>query len=121
MTKTLIYPLILMFLMLNSCGESRSKSKAGILSEKKMVALLLDTHISDALLYAENSRSDEKHDKALFYYPSVLEKHGITKARMDSSVFWYMRNPDAYARIYQEVIKELEKRQAAEKKAEIKE
>ncbi len=118
MSKILIYSLLLILVALSSCGEGWSKSKAGILSEKKMAELLVDTHLADAILFADNSRPDEKRDKALFYYPSVLEKHGITKAQMDSSVVWYMRNPAAYARIYQQVIKDLEKRQAAEKKKE---
>lgn len=118
MSKILIYTVILTLLVLNSCGNGRSKSQPKILSEKKMVELLVDTHLADALLYADNSRSDEKRDKALFYYPSVLEKHGITKAQMDSSVAWYMRNFAAYTRIYEQVIKDLEKRQADEKKKE---
>jgi len=118
MSKILIYTVILTLLVLNSCGNDRSKSQPKILSEKKMVELLVDTHLADALLYADNSRSDEKRDKALFYYPSVLEKHGITKAQMDSSVAWYMRNFAAYTRIYEQVIKDLEKRQADEKKKE---
>ena len=118
MSKILIYPIVLMMLALNSCGGGRSKSSVAILSEQKMVELLVDTHLADAMLYVDNSRSDEKRDKALFYYPSVLEKYGITKAQMDSSVAWYMRNPDAYARIYEQVIKDLEKRKAAEKTKE---
>jgi len=118
MSKILIYTIILALLVLNSCAKNPSKSQPKILSELKMVELLVDTHLADALLFVDNSRSDEKRDKALFYYPSVLEKHGITKARMDSSVVWYMRNPAAYARIYEQVIKNLEKRQADEKKKE---
>lgn len=118
MNKNLIYLLLLFCILFISCGEGRSKSRSGILSEKKMVELLVDTHLADAILYVDNSRSDEKRDKALFYYPSVLEKHGISKAQMDSSVAWYMRNPAAYARIYQQVVKNLESRQAAEKKPE---
>ena len=45
-----------------------------------------------------------------------LKNTGITKAQMDSSVAWYMRNFAAYTRIYEQVIKDLEKRQADEKK-----
>lgn len=121
MTKTLIYPLTMMILLLNSCGESKAKRKAGILPEKKMVELLVETHLTDAVLNMDKSRSDAKRDKALFYYPSILEKYQVTKAQMDSSVLWYMRNPSAYARIYQQVIKDLEKRQAAERKKETEE
>jgi len=117
--KNILTPaLLLLVLFMCACGGNGSKSRKGILSEKEMVVLLVDTHLADALLAVENSRSDEKRDKALFYYPSVLEKHGITKAQMDSSVAYYMRNGAAYARIYEQVIKELEKRQAEVKKPE---
>ena len=118
MRKILAYSLLFALLALISCSESRSKSRAGILSEKKMVELLVDTHLADAILNVDNSRAEEKRDKALFYYPSVLEKHGITKAQMDSSVAWYMRHSAAYLRVYEQVVKDLQKRQAKEKPVE---
>jgi len=119
MKKILIFRLFLFLLVLTSCGNGLPRSKEGILSEKQMVEMLLDTHLADALLFVENSPSNVKSDKGLFYYPSILEKYGITKAQMDSSVVWYMRNPAAYARIYQKVVKDLEQRQAAVKKNEL--
>ena len=117
MIKYLGYPVLLMLVVMSSCGGDSPKTGAGILPEKKMVDLLVDTHLTDAILYVDNSRTDEKRDKGLFYYPSLLEKYGITKVQMDSSVAWYMRNPTAYARVYEQVIKELEKRQSAIKKS----
>jgi hypothetical protein len=116
MSKILILTPVLALLFLCSCGEKRQEARPKILSEKQMTELLVDTHLVDAILYLDNSRAEEKHDKGLFYYPSVLEKHGVTKAQMDSSVAWYMRNPAAYARIYAGVVKELENRQAKFKK-----
>jgi len=116
MKRTLIYPLLLTFLVNVNYGCGSSKSRPEILSEKKMSELLIDTHLADAILFIDKSRADEKRDKGLFYYPSVLEKHGITKAQMDSSVAYYMRNPAAYARIYDRVMKDLESRQASAKK-----
>ncbi|MDD4646194.1 MAG: DUF4296 domain-containing protein [Bacteroidales bacterium] len=107
------YPAFLVLLILFSCGNKQTSPETGILSEKKMVELIVDTHLVDAILSVENSRGEEKRDLGLFYYPSVLEKHGITKAQMDSSVSWYMKNPEAYTRIYEKVIKELDNRQSA--------
>lgn len=114
MKNFLTYLLLLILPVISSCGKAGSKSGEGILSEEKMVELLVDTHLIDAILSADNSRSEVKRDKALFYYPSVLEKHGVTKAQMDSSIAWYMRNPALYNRIYEKVVKNLENRQAAE-------
>lgn len=110
MTIKLFSLLVLMPLLLNSCGERRSISRNGILSEKKMAELLVETHLMDAILNLDISSAVAKRDKALFYYPSILEKYHITKAQMDSSVTWYMRNPEAFTRIYEQVIKDLEKR-----------
>jgi hypothetical protein len=115
MRNILVYSLVLVPLLF-TCGCSKSGSKIEIISEKKMVKLLVETHITDAILYVDNARADEKRDKALFYYPSLLEKQGVTKQQMDSSVSWYMKHPEAYARIYQEVVKELENLTAAAKK-----
>lgn len=116
MKKILTLLLILTPLLLNSCSHERMKARKGIIPEDKMAELLIDTHLADAILFVDISQTDIKRDRTLYYYPSILEKYGITKAQMDSSVAWYVRNPDAYARIYDQVIKDLEKRQAAEKK-----
>lgn len=116
MKNILIFPLALVFLVFFSCTESRSKAKAGILSEERMVELMVDTHLVDALISADSTAAAKKREKGLFYYPSVLEKYGITKAQMDSSVAWYMRNPAAYARVYGAVLKDLEARKATTQK-----
>lgn len=115
MRKLLIIPGLLILMLSTSCSGEKAKARDGIVTEKKMAELLIDTHLADAILFIDNSRADDKRDKALFYYPSVLEKHGITKVQMDSSVAWYMRNPEAYARVYDQVVKELERKRAAEK------
>lgn len=119
MSKLPILITLIFSLALAGCDSGGSKSAKGILSEKKMVDLLVDTHLVDAILYVDNARSDDKRDKGLFYYPSVLEKHGVTKAQMDSSVAWYMRNPKAFARVYDKVMKKLETRQELVKKNKI--
>jgi hypothetical protein len=113
MTGRLFIPIFLL-LLLGACAD-RPKTSEGILSENKMVQMLVDTHLTDAILFTNNGTAEEKRDKALFYYPSLLEKHGITRAQMDSSVAWYTRHPEAFSRVYAKVIEDLQKRQAAVK------
>jgi hypothetical protein len=116
MKAFLTLSLTILLVTLGSCRDKKASPSPGILSEKQMTDLLVETHLADAMLFVDDSRGGEKRDKALYYYPSILEKYGITKARMDSSVAWYIRNPEAYARIYGNVIRELDKIQSDEKK-----
>jgi len=103
--------MLLALMLMVSCGKKTSESRPDILTEKQMIDLLVDTHLADAILFTQDTRSNDKRDQALFYYPSVLEKHKITKAQMDSSVVWYMNHPEAYSRIYEEVCSKLKKMQ----------
>jgi predicted small lipoprotein YifL len=119
MRRILLPMLLILPLILDSCAGSGRKSRLEIIPEDKMAELLIDTHLADAILFTDISLTDVKRERALYYYPSVLDKYGITKAQMDSSVAWYVRNPEAYARIYDKVVKDLEERQAALKKTEI--
>ena len=111
----LLIPALALLPLAYSCGP---KLPQGVLPEKEMADLLLETHLADAMLYVDSVKAEEKKNKGLYFYPSILEKHGIAKAEMDSSVAYYMRHPAAYARIYASVVKELEKRRDEVKKPE---
>ena len=105
------YAMLLALILMVSCGGKKSEPKPDILTEKQMVDLLVDMHLTDAILFLEGSPSNDKRDKVLLYYPSLLEKHKVTKAQMDSSVTWYINHPDAYVRIYDEVNSKFKKMQ----------
>lgn len=105
------YTMLLALILMVSCGGKKSEPRPDILSEKQMIDLLVDMHLTDAILFLDGSPSSDKHDKTLLYYPSLLEKHKVTKAQMDSSVTWYMNHLDAYTRIYDEVCSKLKKMQ----------
>lgn len=111
------YPYLLLFITLILLPGCKPREEKGpeILSEDQMVALLIDTHLADALLAKDPATVDRKRDMALYVYPSVLEKHAVTKAQMDSSVSWYLKHPKVYVRIYEKVMKDLEGRVAKPK------
>lgn len=109
---------VLIAALLMSCSGEQTVSPRDVIPEKKMASLLLEIHLTDAILTTDLSQTDSKRNRALYFYPSLLEKHGVTKAQADSSIAWYMRHPDAYKRIYEQVIQELEKRQVPDAKPE---
>ena len=99
----------LILLLLLSCG---SKSKKYIVSEKKFLPFLVDLHLAEAI--AMESRGDRdlvyEIDSASLY-GSVFEKHGITSAMFDSTMYYYSLRPEKLQRIFNNVTAELKRRE----------
>lgn len=112
MRKTLALLATLLVILAPSCHNRAKAPNPEVLSENRMVALLIDLHLVDGALQAEpNLIPQERMDKALYVYPSLLDKHGITRAQADSSINWYSNNPKKFARVYQRVVNELSKKE----------
>lgn len=78
-----------------------------IVAEDKLVPLLVDIHLTDAMLTKEKRPHKEKLESAVKTYPSVLLKHDIDRAIFDSTIRFYVKNPERFAKIYDEVLREL--------------
>lgn len=88
-----------------------SKRPEGILSEKEMVSLMADIQIAEAM--EESGRrvnTDGNMDRELLGR-GVLLAHGVSMEQMDSTLAWYGRNMDEYAKLYKKVDEELRRRQ----------
>ena len=102
--------IILSFLFLGllvSCGEKRIDVPDYVVQEENLVPLLVDIHLTDALLNKEKKPNTEKYEEAIKMYPSVLLKHGIDRAVFDSTIRFYVKYPKEFALIYDEVLREL--------------
>lgn len=99
-----LFSLVLVALAL-SCG----KRPAGILSERKMVDVLTDMEIAQAYDRMMNSHNSDSARYLLG--ESVLRKHGVTKAEVDSTLAWYGHNMDLYDELYDKVGEEILRRQ----------
>lgn len=79
----------------------------GVLSSREMRDVLYDLHRADGALQVAGY--NYSHDEELSAcYKSVLDKHGITQARFDSSLVWYTDNPQIFNKIYPKVVARLE-------------
>lgn len=94
----------MLFLMacIVACGPERPD---GILSDSEMEAVLYDYHLAKSLGDLE---SPSTKYKATLYYLSVFEKHHTSEAEFDSTLSWYSRNPEAFDKVYQKVIKRIQ-------------
>lgn len=100
--------LMLLFLMacVASCGPARPE---GVLSDSQMEAVLYDYHAAKAL--GDGLSPSDKY-KATLYYLNVLEKHHTTEQQFDSTLSWYSRNPEAFDKVYQRVVKRIQDEKA---------
>lgn len=94
--------------LLASC----SKVPDGVLSEKKMKAVLIDMQLAEAMISTDYKKYSNDAEKDALYQ-SVFRKHDIDQAVYDSSLVWYGRNLDVYMQVYDLVLAELNERQKA--------
>ena len=107
--------ILLIITFLSACGGTPN----GVLSEKKMVAVITDLSLAEGTLSASGISWTDKQKKEA-YYNYVLEKHGITVAQIDTSFAWYARTPAKLETIYEKVNTNLTKIQSELENAETK-
>jgi len=83
-------------------------SKNDVLSRNKMVAVLHDIQIAEAIQSIRFIEYRERKDKDALI-EGVLKKHGITQAQLDSSLVWYSDNVEIYNRVNDSVISTLKR------------
>lgn len=84
-----------------------SRVPDGILNPGKMADVLTDIHKGDAVV--ETNLRDYRSDSIKnVLRQSILAKHKIDQATLDSSIVWYSRNMDLYVEVYDEVLEKLE-------------
>ena len=76
-----------------------------VLSEKDMASLMADMELADAYIMGRREFSEDSMRRLL--HESVLERHGVTNAQMDSSMKWYGENLDIYVEVQEKVIDKL--------------
>lgn len=101
--KYIIY-IILSFGLLFSCN----KRPEGVLSEDKMIDLMVDIQLAEAYYHTSGGPTERIPREVLI--ESVLAKHGVTHEELDSTVSYYGKNMDEYYSMYEKVEKRLKAR-----------
>lgn len=84
-------------------------------SKQKMVDILSDVYIIDAIGQSRGNLSTTNKDKDLYMensYHTLLAKYDMNKIQFDSAIAWYSRHPNDYAEIYEKVVNNLTQREA---------
>lgn len=96
-------PAMCMALLAASC----TKLPEDVLDKKEMVSLLVDIHKGESVVDIQRGIYGRDSMKKMVKQ-SILLKHGITQARLDTSFVYYGHHIEDYLEIYDDVIKKLE-------------
>jgi len=104
------YLFILILFIFISCGKFSFRKKSSfIIPKDKLIPILVDLHLSDAVLNSPNIKSLYNKQYAEVYYDQVFELHGYTRAQFDTTIKFYSVKPSKLENIYDDVIEELSK------------
>lgn len=94
-----------------------SRRPKDIIEEDKMVAIMVDLQIAEAYDRSGDANQYLQGKNRELLGRGILMKHGVTVEEMDSTIAWYGRNMDEYAKLYKKIDIELNKRQQKYAKA----
>src|SRR5690242_9962320 len=94
-----------------SCTKQKIQIPPGVLNKQEMVPVIADVHLAQAAagLYHPN---DSTRFSMKEYLPYILKIHHVTEAQYDTSISFYMANPELMQEIYDSVIVELSKKES---------
>lgn len=115
--KILLFTLILVTTF--SCNHENTNSEYGggiekpkdLISKGKMVNILYDIHLSEALCeFNDKNRSNKKikNISSKDLYKSVLDKYGVSDSILSVSLIYYSSFPKKYEKIYSEISEKIE-------------
>lgn len=103
-----LFAFLFFLAILASCQDDLTKiNSSKTIPREKFVNILVEMHIMDVI--TGNPRYSRKFDASdsLDIYGSIFEKYHVSKALFDTTVAMYVRQPDVYLKVYDEVLLKL--------------
>lgn len=82
-----------------------------IIPESQMILMLADAHTIEAALLVARNKGTNTTGLGDFYYAGLFKKYKVSKERYQKNIEFYRNDPDHYIQLYEEVNKELTKRE----------
>ena len=103
-----IFAVFFLVAALIACKDDITRMKdKDLIPREKFVDILVGIHMADVLTNGGSfSRKYEAGDTVDINL-SILEKYHVTKAQFDTTVSMYIRQPDVFGKVYDEVLLKL--------------
>ena len=102
--RSLLVPCAMLLIALTGACD---RTPEYVLSRSEMVDLMVDMHKAEGVVELNRSRYGSDSMRKVMKQ-SVLQRHGVTQERFDTSMVWYGHNLEKYIEVYDEVIARLE-------------
>jgi hypothetical protein len=109
MKKSILYGILL---LLSACGKTLPNVPSDIIQKEKMIQILVDVHVADAVLENKNGTDRRVPEQTTAIYTQIYKNHGITRAEFLKSYHYYETQPELMDKLYEELLSELSRRQA---------
>jgi hypothetical protein len=96
-------------LLVASCNSILSSKPSGTLSEKQMVDVLVDIHLTEAVMKISNDSLARLNDtiQLRIRFADVFKKHDVDPDDFNTSLTYYLKHIEELDKIYVEVINRL--------------
>ncbi len=89
-------------------SDSISDTKpADLISEDKMVGVLIDMHLTESALSLKNFHRDSSLKLFAFYKEDIYKKHQITEAQFKDSYTYYSEHSKEFNTMYARIVDSL--------------
>ncbi|WP_192346404.1 DUF4296 domain-containing protein [Algoriphagus sp. Y33] len=106
--------LILSFCILSLVSCDSAKKPEGLLSEEKMVEVLIDIHLTEGITSSMPVAYDSSRVLYSLLEKDVFLKHEVIDSVFTQSMLYYLRDPDEMERIYSRVVDSLVVRESSD-------
>ena len=100
---------VLLFLTIAACKPRPARLP---IEEKQLISVLIDVHVAEAAV--QGLRGHTKDSIINLYYEQICQIHGLDRATFESAMESLREDPVRLEKLYNEVMKEMERREAAQ-------
>jgi len=111
-SKQYYFALFLIVILFSCKPENQQLKPDKLIPHEKMIPLLVDIHIADAVLTKGHYKVKADTSRKLSLYNSIFLKYKITRKQFDESIAYYTGNPLEMEDIYDKVLEEFSKKES---------
>jgi hypothetical protein len=102
--------LLIILLQINpfwSCRKADKSIQTDVISEKKMVEVLMDVQMLEAYLRRMETQGKVHKNQSVKLFTDLFKKHQVSQEEFNYSMTWYSQRPEILHEIQEEVVNQL--------------